>query len=62
MVNNAVKSLKNSGVAILDHLFPTHEEADTRIVLHAIDLAKSHNRIVVHCDDTCICAFGLVLQ
>ena len=32
-------------------MFSTHEEADTRILLHAIDLATTHSRVVVRCDD-----------
>lgn len=28
------------------------EEADTRLVLHAIHLAQSHSRLIIKCDDT----------
>ena len=28
------------------------EKADTRLILHAIDLAKTHQRIIIRCDDT----------
>ena len=30
----------------------TPEEADTRLVLHVIDLATTHTRVIVRCDDT----------
>lgn len=33
-------------------LHSSEEQADTIIVFHAIDLAQSHDRIIVRCDDT----------
>ena len=44
---------KNRSFEALD-LFSTHEEADTRLVLHATDihLRKSHERVIIRCDDT----------
>ena len=33
-------------------MFSTHEEADTRILLHTIDLATTHSRLIVRCDGT----------
>jgi hypothetical protein len=47
-----VKSIMNSGVVTIPHLFSTQEEADTRIILHSIDLARTHCRVIVRCDDT----------
>lgn len=40
------------GVREVPELFSTHEEADTRLLLHAIHLARSHSRVIVRCDDT----------
>ena len=36
----------------MPHLFSTQEEADTRLVLHVIELATTHIRVIVRCDDT----------
>lgn len=36
----------------LPELSCDHEEADTRIVLHAIHLSKTHCKIIIRCDDT----------
>ncbi|KAL8561134.1 hypothetical protein ACOMHN_033717 [Nucella lapillus] len=47
-----VKLVTNSGVVMMPHLFSTQEEADTRLVLHVIDLATTHTRVIVRCDDT----------
>lgn len=47
-----VKVVKYAGIQEKPELYSTHEEADTRLLLHAIDLTKSHRRIVVRCDDT----------
>ena len=47
-----VKSICNAGVSSLTSLYSDQEEADTRMVLHAIDLAQSYPRIIVRCDDT----------
>ena len=47
-----VKVVEQTGVRERPELFSTHEEADTRILLHAIDLATTHSRVVVRCDDT----------
>ena len=46
------KLVINSGVVIMPHLFSTQEEADTRLVIHVIDLATTHTRVSVRCDDT----------
>jgi uncharacterized LabA/DUF88 family protein len=50
--DKTIKLIKNSRVVMMPHLFSTQEEADTRIVLHAIDLAYTHPRVIVCCDDT----------
>ena len=47
-----VKLVTNTGVVMMSHLFATQEEADTRLVLHDIDLTTTHTRVVVRCDDT----------
>ena len=47
-----VKVVEHTGVRERPELFSTHEEADTRILLHAIDLATTHSRVVVRCYDT----------
>lgn len=47
-----VKVLDHTGVHLKPELFSTQEEADTRILLHAIHLARAHSRIIVRCDDT----------
>ena len=46
------KLVINSGVVIRPHLFSTQEEADTRLIIHVIDLATTHTRVSVRCDDT----------
>ena len=47
-----VKVVEHTGVRERPELFSTHEEADTSILLHTIDLATTHSRIIVRCDDT----------
>ncbi len=47
-----VKSICTAGVSRLTSLYSNQEEADTRIVLHAIHLAESYSRIIVRSDDT----------
>lgn len=47
-----VKSVCKAGVSILTSLYSDQEEADTRMVLHAIHLSESYSRITVRCDDT----------
>ncbi|MGH0162910.1 UNVERIFIED_CONTAM: hypothetical protein FKN15_043835 [Acipenser sinensis] len=47
-----VMHLTYSGGAALENMFSTQEEADTRMVLHAISLSKDHYRVIVLCDDT----------
>ena len=47
-----VKVVEHTGVRERPELFSTHEEADTRILLHTIDIATTHSRIIVRFDDT----------
>ena len=47
-----VKVVEHTGVRERPELFSTHEEADTIILLHTIDLATTHSRIIVRCCDT----------
>ena len=47
-----VKLVTNSGVVMMPHVFSPQEEADTKFVLHVIDLATTHTRVSVCCDDT----------
>jgi hypothetical protein len=47
-----VQMITTAGVELLPGLFSSHEEADTRMILHAVDLCTNHNRLVVRCDDT----------
>ena len=47
-----LKVVEHTGVRERPELFSTHGEADTRILLHTIDLATTHSRIIFRCDDT----------
>ena len=47
-----VKMVRKSGVDCLKDLYSDKEEADTRLVLHAIHLVESYSRLIVKCDDT----------
>ena len=42
----------HTGVHCMPELYSTQEEADTRMVLHAIHLSQNHNTIIVKSDDT----------
>ncbi len=57
-----VNAVTPSGVSSLSSLYSNHEEADTRMILHACSLAKDHDRIIVRCDDRRPCLTGLLLQ
>lgn len=46
------KQVTRHGIACLNHLFSTHEEADTRMILHAADLCQESERLIVRADDT----------
>ena len=47
-----VKQITQNNVAALPELFSTQEEADTRMVLHAVHLSSTFPRIIVQSDDT----------
>lgn len=47
-----VKVLKNGTVAELTTLSSTQEEADTRMLLHAVHMSLDYERIIVRSDDT----------
>ena len=47
-----VKVVEHTGVREQPEVFTTHEEADTKIMLHTFDLATRHSRLIVRCDDT----------
>ena len=46
-----IKVVQHTWVGEQPELVGTHEEADTRI-LHIVDLATTHSRNLVRCDDT----------
>ena len=47
-----VKEVQPLRVSSIDSLQSTQEEADTRIILHAVSLSRDHSRVIVRCDDT----------
>lgn len=47
-----VKRVRKAGVDCLTEFYSDHEEADTRMVLHATQLAQSHSCLIVKSDDT----------
>lgn len=47
-----VRIVDHTGVHCLPELDSTHEEADTRMVLHAIHLSRNYQTIIVKSDDT----------
>ena len=51
-IGQLVKVVEHTGVRERPELFSTHDEADTRILLHTIDLATTHSRTIVRCNDT----------
>ena len=58
-----VKVVQHTGVRVRPELlFSPHEEADTRILLHAIDLATTHSRIIVGCNDTDVLVLLIILM
>ena len=48
----AVRLVANSDVSNLPDLFSSHEETNTHMVLHAINLSSTFEWIVVRSDDT----------
>lgn len=60
--NNTSILITRDGELPLHHMVSDHEEADTRMILHAHDCASNYNRIVVQSPDTdvivlCVYAF-----
>lgn len=47
-----VKRVRNSGIDCLTEFYSDQEEADIRMVLHAVQLAQSHSCLIVKSDDT----------
>jgi len=47
-----VREVNEDGVSDIHDLKCTHEEADTRLLLHAVNLSTHHSRIILRCDDT----------
>ena len=47
-----VKVITATGVTDMPSLYSTHEEADTRMVLHAINAAGHKDRVIIRSDDT----------
>jgi hypothetical protein len=45
----------------IGHLKSDHEEADTRLLLHAKYASNTHSRIVIHSSDTDVCVLCVVL-
>ena len=36
----------------MEELYSTQEEADTRLLLHAIHASQNHSRVIIRCDYT----------
>ena len=51
-VGQMVKKVTKASVTNLTELFSSQEEADTRMLLHAVHLSSSHQHIIIRCDDT----------
>ena len=47
-----VVKIRTDGVTNWEEMYSSHEEADTRMLLHAINLAQTHQRLIIRCDDT----------
>jgi hypothetical protein len=45
----------------IGHLKSDHEEADTRLLLHAKDVSNTHSRIVIHSSDADVCVLCVAL-
>ena len=52
MAHPEAMKIAQNNIVELNHLFPTQEEADTRIILHAADFCKVASRMIVRADDT----------
>ena len=47
-----VKKVETDSITDMEELYSNHEEADTRLLLHATYSAKDYSRVIVRCDDT----------
>lgn len=47
-----VVSIKGQDVIEVPQLFSSHEEADTRMLLHAVQMSQHHKRVIINADDT----------
>jgi len=47
-----VKSLHGGQASNMEELYSTQEEADTRLLLHAIHASQNHSRVIIRYDDT----------
>ena len=46
------KHTTQNDIVELNHLFSTQEEAETRVILHAVDFRDAASRIIIRADDT----------
>ena len=46
------KHITQNDIVELNHLFSTQEEADTCVILHAVDFRDAASRIIIRTDDT----------
>ena len=46
------KHITQNDIVELNHLFSTQEEADTHVILHAVDFCDAASRIIIRADDT----------
>ena len=54
-----VKVVKQALTGGLVQMESSHEEADTSMVLHAVNLSQNFNRIIIQSDDTDVLDFLL---
>ena len=47
-----VKILHGGQASNMEELYSTQEEADTRLLLHAIRASQNHSRVIIRCNDT----------
>ena len=47
-----VKILHRGQSSNMEELYSTQEEADTRLLLHAIHASQNHSRVIIQCNDT----------
>lgn len=54
-----VRIVERAHVQPLTHLLSDHEEADTRMMLHAVDCSQLHQRVVVQSPDTDVAVLAI---